>query len=73
MIHDALFLSSSVLIAMIAALTLASFVGVFIPVIFKKWKIDPAVASGPLITTIDDMVAVVAYYGLAMAFFNILF
>lgn len=73
LIHDALFLSSSVLIAMIAALTLASFVGVFIPVIFKKCKIDPAVASGPLITTIDDMVAVVTYYGLAMAFFNTLF
>lgn len=27
--------------------------------------IDPAVASGPLITTINDLVAVTAYYGLA--------
>ena len=26
--------------------------------------VDPAVASGPLITTINDLVAVVAYYGL---------
>ena len=32
---------------------------------FKKLNIDPAVASGPLITTINDLVAVVAYYGLA--------
>jgi len=33
--------------------------------LFKKIKVDPAVASGPLITTINDLVAVVAYYGLA--------
>ena len=26
---------------------------------------DPAVASGPLITTVNDLVAVVTYYGLA--------
>lgn len=32
---------------------------------FHKIKIDPAVASGPLITTINDLVAVVTYYGLA--------
>jgi magnesium transporter len=33
--------------------------------LFKKLKVDPAVASGPLITTINDLVAVVTYYGLA--------
>lgn len=32
--------------------------------LFHKIKIDPAVASGPLITTINDLVAVVTYYGL---------
>lgn len=72
-IYDALYLSASVYIALVAALTLASFVGVCIPVLLKKFKVDPAVASGPLITTIDDMVAVITYYGLAMAFFNALF
>mgnify|MGYP005895226697 CR=1 FL=1 len=36
-----------------------------IPMIFKKIHVDPAVASGPLITTINDLVAVVTYYGLA--------
>jgi magnesium transporter len=43
----------------------SSFFGTVVPVIFKKLKIDPAVASGPLITTINDLVAVVCYYGLA--------
>jgi len=32
---------------------------------FHRIKIDPAVASGPLITTINDLVAVIIYYGLA--------
>lgn len=31
---------------------------------FHKIKVDPAVASGPLITTVNDLVAVVTYYGL---------
>lgn len=35
---------------------------------FHKIHIDPAVASGPLITTVNDLVAVVTYYGLAMIF-----
>lgn len=34
---------------------------------------DPAVASGPLITTINDLVAVVTYYGLAWVFLIDLF
>ena len=36
-----------------------------IPLFFKKINIDPAVASGPLITTVNDLVAVVTYYGLS--------
>lgn len=39
--------------------------GTPIPLFFKKIKIDPAVASGPLITTVNDLVAVVTYYGMS--------
>ncbi len=52
-------------IALAASIILSSIVGTVIPIIFKKIKIDPAVASGPLITTINDLVAVLSYYGLA--------
>ena len=52
-------------IAILVAMILSSFFGTIIPVFFKKIKIDPAVASGPLITTVNDLVAVVTYYGLA--------
>jgi magnesium transporter len=44
---------------------ISSAVGTLIPLFFKKIKIDPAVASGPLITTINDLVAVVTYYGMS--------
>lgn len=52
-------------IALLLAMILSSLSGTLIPLMFKKLKVDPAVASGPLITTINDLVAVVTYYGLA--------
>ena len=51
--------------ALLLAMVVSSAVGTVIPLFFKKIKIDPAVASGPLITTINDLVAVVTYYGLS--------
>lgn len=52
-------------IALMFAMILSSLSGTLIPILFKKIKVDPAVASGPLITTINDLIAVVTYYGLA--------
>ncbi len=54
--------------ALLLAMLISSLVGTTIPMFFKKIKIDPAVASGPLITTINDLVAVISYYGLAGIF-----
>lgn len=52
-------------IALIVSILLSSITGTVIPLIFEKLNVDPAVASGPLITTINDLVAVTSYYGLA--------
>ena len=52
-------------IALMISMLLSSISGTVIPITFKRLKIDPAVASGPFITTINDLVAVVTYYGLA--------
>ena len=51
-------------IALLAAMVLSAISGTVIPIFFKKIHVDPAVASGPLITTVNDLVAVVSYYGL---------
>lgn len=52
-------------IALLLAMILSSLSGTAIPLMFRKLKVDPAAASGPLITTVNDLVAVVTYYGLA--------
>ena len=49
-------------------MVIASLIATLIPMFFHKMKIDPAVASGPLITTINDLVAVVVYYSFAWVF-----
>ena len=58
----------SLLLSLVLAMLVSSAVGTLIPLFFKKIKVDPAVASGPLITTVNDLVAVVAYYGLSWLF-----
>lgn len=60
--------SGCVGISLVLAMMVSSMVGTVIPMFFHKIKVDPAVASGPLITTVNDLVAVVTYYGLAFLF-----
>ncbi|MBR7111991.1 MAG: magnesium transporter [Clostridia bacterium] len=54
-------------LAMCFAMTVSGFTGAAIPIFFDRIGIDPAVASGPLITTVNDLVAVVSYYSLAFS------
>ena len=63
--HYAFAISGCVGASLLLAMLISSLIGVLTPMFFHKIKIDPAVASGPLITTINDLVAVVTYYGLA--------
>ena len=64
-IHYAFCLSACVGVSLLLSMVISSFVGTAIPMFFKKIKVDPAVASGPLITTVNDLVAVVTYYSLS--------
>lgn len=61
-------ISGCIGLALLLAMVISSFTGTVIPIFFKKIDVDPAVASGPLITTINDLVAVVTYYGLTWIF-----
>ena len=70
---NAFLISGCVGLSLLAAIVISSLVGTLVPMLFHKVKIDPAVASGPLITTINDLVAVVTYYGLAWVFLIDLF
>lgn len=61
-------ISACIGVSLSVAMIISSFVGTAVPMMFKAINIDPAVASGPLITTINDLVAVTTYYGLAWVF-----
>lgn len=63
-VHYAFLISGCVGLSLMVAMVISSLVGTLIPIFFNKIKIDPAVASGPLITTVNDLVAVISYYGL---------
>lgn len=53
-------------------LIVATLTGSIIPLIIDKLNIDPAVASGPFITTINDIVALMIYFSIATAFIHYL-
>lgn len=51
--------------ALMLAMAVSGLVGASVPLFFNRIGVDPAVASGPLITTLNDLTAVISYYGLA--------
>ncbi len=67
-VNFAFAVSGCIGLALMCSMVISSMTGTFIPMFFNKIGIDPAVASGPLITTINDLVAVVVYYGLSWFF-----
>lgn len=52
-------------IAIIVNLIVAAFAGAFLPMLLTKFKIDPALAGGVILTTITDVIGFVAFLGLA--------
>lgn len=54
--------------AILVSIFVATISGSFIPLFMHKMKIDPAVASGPFITTLNDVISIIIYLGLATAF-----
>jgi magnesium transporter len=67
-----LFLGFLVGISIMATLTVATLSGSVIPIVMDRLKIDPAVASGPFITTINDIISILIYFGIATAFMDYL-
>lgn len=52
-------------LSMSLGIFISNFMGSLIPIFLSKIKIDPAVASGPFITTLNDVLGVVIYYSIA--------
>lgn len=68
-IYDCLKVCGTTSLALVTAMTLSSLFGTVVPIVLRKLKVDPAAASGPFITTLNDCIAVVCYYSLALLMF----
>src|SRR5699024_5814234 len=67
-----IFLGILVGMALLPTLTVATLSGALIPHFMQRVYIDPAVASGPFITTLNDVTSVLIYFGMAAAFIGLL-
>jgi magnesium transporter len=54
--------------AMVAAMTVAATVGSIAPAVMKRAGVDPAIASGPFVTTANDSIGIVIYLSTALLF-----
>jgi magnesium transporter len=52
-------------VGIILAMATAAFVGALVPVILNRMNLDPAVATGPFVTTSVDILGVVVYFVVA--------
>jgi magnesium transporter len=54
-----------VTVALISVIIIASLIGTFIPLLLDKFGIDPALATGPFITTSNDICGILIYFSIA--------
>ena len=55
----------TVSIALLSVIVVASLIGTFIPIVLDKYGVDPALATGPFITTSNDILGIIIYFSIA--------
>ena len=71
LLHHSLQLTLTVSFALFTVILFASVFGTFLPLILNRVKIDPAVATGPFITTMNDILGMFVYLGLGRILYGI--
>lgn len=69
---DSMALTLTVSIALLSVILLASIFGTFVPLLLDKYKIDPALATGPFITTANDIIGLLIYLAIGGVMFAII-
>jgi magnesium transporter len=64
-------LAATVAIALFSVVLLASFMGTITPLVLNKFGINPALASGPFITTTNDLLGLAVYFSVAHLLYNL--
>jgi len=60
--YNTILLSVSVSVAVFTSMSVAAFIGSMFPMIFARMNIDPAVATGPFVTSTIDIVSIFCYF-----------
>ena len=60
-------LSLTVSISLLVVIVFAALFGTFVPLTLEKYKIDPALATGPFITTVNDVLGLFIYFWIGQA------
>ncbi|MFA7230976.1 MAG: magnesium transporter [Victivallaceae bacterium] len=58
-------------ISMFSGMTFAAFTGTILPIVLHRFKVDPAVASGPFVSTSNDLSASLIYLGMCYWLLNL--
>ena len=66
--HQNVYFGVVVGVAMVTAITLAACMGVLVTAFFKKVGIDPAIASSPIVQTVNDITGILIYFSTATLF-----
>ena len=59
---DTLELSYTVSVALLSVIIIATLFGTFVPLVLDRYDIDPALATGPFITTVNDVLGLFIYF-----------
>lgn len=70
-VKDSINLAATVSVALILVIIFAGLFGTFVPLMLDRYKIDPALATGPFITTMNDIVGLFIYFMIGHLMYNI--
>ena len=62
LISESWALAATVSVALITVILCASFLGTFVPLMMNRFKINPALATGPFVTTLNDIIGISIYF-----------
>ncbi len=72
LINESWDLAATVSIALMTVILCASFLGTFVPLTMNKFKINPALATGPFVTTLNDIIGISIYFLVGRLLYGVL-
>jgi magnesium transporter len=72
LISESWALAATVSVALFTVILCASFLGTFVPLMMNRFKINPALATGPFVTTLNDIIGISIYFIVGRLLYSVL-